>query len=103
MTHEEFCFLPDTRLRKVQEGALYDFWQQYGDVYGEPRTVQEWLDSTNQHIFEPTSEDLQELNLFLGHDEFWTWGAGKIEQNVDTNTVNLKGFLNSLKKLFTDK
>ncbi len=85
MTYLEFCFLPETTLRKTSEGALYGFWSQYGDIYGEPRTVKEWLEDIGWQLVEPTEDDLKDLNLFLGHDEFWTWSGGKIEQDLNAS------------------
>lgn len=83
MTYLEFCCLPSTTLRKVREGALYGFWRQYGGIYGEARTVKEWLDDIGWHVVEPTEDDSKDLNLFLGYDEFWEWGNGRIEQNAN--------------------
>ena len=103
LTYEEFCFLPDTKLTKVKTAPLYDFWKQYGDVYGEPRTVREWLDDINWQIVEPvTDEDIRELDLFLGHDEFWTWGSGKIEPADSSDSENslFKMLRNGLTRLF---
>ena len=80
MTYLEFCYLPETTLRKVNEGVSYGSWRQYGDIYGEARTVKEWIDDIGWHIVEPTEDDLKDLNLFLGHDEFWEWGSGRIDQ-----------------------
>ena len=86
LTYEEFCFLPETKLIKVKDRPLYGFWKQYGDVYGEPRTAREWLEDTNQHIVEPlTEENIRDLALFLGHDEFCTWGNGTVEP-IDSNS-----------------
>ena len=78
--------MPETKLIKVKDRPLYGFWKQYGDVYGEPRTAREWLEDTNQHIVEPlTEEDIRDLALFLGHDEFCTWGNGTVEP-IDSNS-----------------
>ena len=101
MTYLEFCYLPETTLRKVSEGASYGFWRQYGDTYGEARTVKEWLDDIGWHIVEPTEDDLKDLNLFLGYDEFWEWSSGKIEQDAkDSEGISL---FEKLKKLFAKK
>lgn len=101
MTYLEFCFLPETTLRKVSEGALYGFWRQYGDIQGEARTVKEWLTDIGWHIVDATEDDLKDLNLFLGHDEFWEWSSGKIEQDVK-NSERI-GLLEKLKKLFAKR
>lgn len=101
MAYDEFCYLPETRFRKVQTGPLYNFWQQYGDIYGEPRTVEEWLHSIGWHIVEPTPDELKDLNLFLGHDEFWEWGSGIITPDNVRTTNN--GLLAKLMKFFTPK
>ncbi|UOQ67440.1 hypothetical protein [Hymenobacter volaticus] len=103
MLYEEFCLLPDTKLRKIKEGPLYGFWRQYGDVFGEPRTVQEWLDDIGRVIVEPTDDDTKDLTLFLGHDEFWEWIDGKIEWNEAINKTESKGLITSLKEIFTNK
>ncbi|GGF00777.1 hypothetical protein [Hymenobacter cavernae] len=79
LTYDEFCFLPDTILVKAKEAPLYGFWRKYGDVYGEPRTVKEWLEDLTLQIVEPlTEQDKQDCHLFLGYDEFWIWSSGKI-------------------------
>ena len=101
MTYLEFCYLPETTLRKVSEGPVYGWWRQYGDIYGEARTVKEWLDDIGWHIVEPTEDDLKDLNLFLGHDEFWEWSSGKIEQDAkDSEGISL---FEKLRKLFAKK
>jgi hypothetical protein len=95
--------MPKTKLVKVKAGTLYGFWKQYGDVYGEARTVREWLEDTNQHIVEPlTEEDFRDLDLFLGYDEFWTWGSGKMDFNDSANSENTlsKKVTNGFKWLF---
>jgi len=101
MTYLEFCYLPETTLRRVSEGPLYGFWHQYGDIYGEARTVKEWLHDIGWHIVDATEDDLKDLNLFLGHDEFWEWSSGKIEQEVKNS--GRMGLLETLKKLFAKK
>jgi hypothetical protein len=101
MTYLEFCFLPETSLSKVREGALYGFWRQYGDIYGEPRTVKEWLDDLGWQLVEPTEDDLKDLTLFLGYDEFWEWSSGKIEQ--DSNASEGISLFGKLRKLFAKK
>ena len=103
LTYEEFCFLPETKLIKVKDEPLYGFWKQHGDVYGEARTVREWLEDTNQHIVEPiTEEDVRDLDLFLGHDEFWTWGSGKMDDvgSADNESALFKTLANGFRKLF---
>ena len=101
MTYEEFCFLSETELRRVTEGPLYGFWHQFGDVFGEARTVKEWLNDIGWHIVEPTKDDLKDMNLFLGHDEFWEWSSGKIEQdNKESDGISV---FEKLKKLFGKK
>ena len=101
MTYLEFCSLPETTLRKTSEGASYGFWCQYGDIYGEPRTVKEWLDDIGWHLVEPTEDDLKDLNSFLGQDEFWTWSGGKIEQDLNASAgISL---FEKLRQLFAKK
>jgi hypothetical protein len=97
LTFDEFCFLPNVRLTKVKETELYSFWRQHGDVWGECRTVQEWLNDFNWEIVDPTEEDLKDLNLFIGHDEFWDWSSGKVTDREKEN----KGLLNTIRKLFS--
>ena len=97
LTFDEFCFLPNVRLTKVKEAELYGFWRQYGDVWGESRTVQEWLHDFNWEIVDPTEEDLKDLNLFIGHDEFWDWSSGKVTDREKED----KGLLNTIRKLFS--
>ena len=79
MSYEDFCFFPNTELRKVKDGELFGFWRMYGDIWGEPRTVDEWLTDFKWSLVDPTTHDLKDLNLFLGHDEFWNWSSGKVE------------------------
>jgi hypothetical protein len=99
MTYLEFCYLPETTLRKINEGTLYGFWRQYGDIYGEARTVEEWLHDIGWRIVGATEDDLQDLNLFLGYDEFWEWGSGRIEQDV--KNPERTGLLEKLKSSAT--
>ena len=104
LSYEAFCFLSDTKLRKVKDAPLYGFWKPYGDVYGEPRTVREWLEDINWQIVEPlTEEDMHDLNLFLGYDEFWEWASGKIESKNSSNTENSlsKMLSNGFRRIFT--
>ena len=102
MTYLEFCFLPEITLRKVSEGPAYGWWRRYGDIYGEARIVQEWLNDMGWHIVEPTEDDLKDLNLFLDHDEFWEWSSGKIEQDTtkDSEGTSLS---EKLRKFFDKK
>jgi len=80
LTYEDFAFLPgEHRYVKVRSGPLYGFWRQYGDIYGEPRTVQEWLNDLNLELVNLTEDDLRDYNLFLGYDEFWEWSGGKVD------------------------
>lgn len=53
LTYDEFLFYPGVRLRKAIPSDLYGFWRQYGDVWGEPRTVKEWLDLESPEVEEP--------------------------------------------------
>ena len=78
ITFDEFCFLPNVKLIKVKGTELDGFWLQYADIWGECRTVQEWLNDLNFEIVDPTEEDLRDLSLFLGYDEFMNWSSGKV-------------------------
>jgi hypothetical protein len=51
----------------------------FSDIYGEPRTVREWLSDFEWVIEDPTPSDLEDFDLFLGHDEFWSWSSGKVD------------------------
>lgn len=62
---DEFDSLPEIKLYKIKDTDLYGFWRQYGDVWGESRTVEEWLNDLELEIVDPTEEELRELNLFL--------------------------------------
>ena len=97
LTFDEFYSLADVRLTKVKDTELYGFWRQYGDVWGESRTVQEWLNDLNWEIVDPTEEELKDRNLILGHDEFRDWSSGKVTDKEKED----KGLLNTIKKLFT--
>lgn len=85
LTYEEFCspgrdlYRPDVRLILEGHGPLYGFWRLHldGSVSGEPRTVREWLSDLRLTLVDPTHEDLADLDLFLGHDAWWQWSAGK--------------------------
>ena len=81
LTHDDLTNLTGKyRLLKRNEGALYGWWRQCPDR-GEPRTVREWLDDFSWEIVEPTESDTDDLDLFLGHDEFWRWSSGKVEDD----------------------
>ena len=97
LTFDEFCLLPNVRLTKVKETELYGFWRQYGDVWGGSRTVKEWINDFNWKIVDPTEEDLKDLNLFIGHDEFWGWSSGKVTDEEKENSRLLK----TIRKLFS--
>ena len=79
LSYDDFCSLPETDLRKVEDGELYGFWRKHGDVWGESRTVSEWLKDFDMELISPTEEDRNELNRFLGHDEFYEWSSGKVD------------------------
>jgi hypothetical protein len=80
LTYEDFVFLPGNhRYVKAKSGSLYGFWRKYGDIYGEPRTVQEWLTDLNWELVDPTEDDIRDYDLFLGYDEFWQWSSGKVD------------------------
>lgn len=64
LTYDEFCSYPGVRLIKQDDGVLYGFWRQYGDICGEPRTVKGWLEDLRGEIVNPTEDDLRDLNLF---------------------------------------
>lgn len=99
MTYDEFCILPNVRLRKVRETSLYGFWRKNIDVStsGEYRTIKEWLEDIGAEIVDPTEKELSDLNLFLGWDEFMDWSSGIIYFKDEESKFN---FLNFLKKLF---
>jgi hypothetical protein len=99
LTYDEFCFLPEVRLKKVRDTELYGWWREYGDVWGECRTVKEWLNDFNWELVEPTDSELRDLNLFIGHDEFWSWSSGKVTDKANEHTA----LLSTLRKLFTKK
>ncbi|MDO7875720.1 hypothetical protein Q5H93_13325 [Hymenobacter sp. ASUV-10] len=95
LNFDAFCSLPNVRLIKTEDSELYGFWRQYGDVWSESRTIQEWLDDYNWEVINPTEEDAKDLSLFLGYDEVWEWGSGKIAVREKAET----GIFNSIKKL----
>jgi hypothetical protein len=79
LSYDVFCFFPDIELRKEREGELYGFWREYGDLFGECRTVDDWLRDFEGEIVNPTADDLKDMDLFIGHDQFWEWSSGKVE------------------------
>ncbi|MCU7552845.1 hypothetical protein OCK74_27245 [Chitinophagaceae bacterium LB-8] len=96
LTYDEFCFLPDVRLIKVRDTELYGWWRKHGDVWGECRTVKEWLEDFNWELVDPTDSELKDVNLFIGHDEFWVWSSGKVTDKIKKNT----GILKTIRRLF---
>jgi hypothetical protein len=88
ITYLEFCFPPglestihgwrDYRLVRSSPGELYGFWRQYGDVWGEPRTVRDWFADLKLEVVDATPEDEADMELFLGYDEFCAWAGGKV-------------------------
>ena len=97
LTYDEFCFLTNVRFLKVRETELYGWWRSHGDIYGECRTVKEWLDDFNWELVDPLDSELKDLNIFMGYDEFWEWSSGKV---ADKRKEDI-GLLNRLKRLFT--
>ena len=99
MSYDEFCYFPNVRLWKVQETETYGFWRDGIDVRksGENRTVKEWLEDMNMEIIDPTPEELKELNLFLGWDEFMDWSSGIV---CDKNKKDTFEIFKPLRKLF---
>jgi len=87
------CYYPNVKLYRVRDTELYGFWRTYGDVWGECRTVQEWLKDFEWELIEPTPEDLTDMSLFLGHDEFWEWSSGKIEYKTTSLWDDFKALI----------
>ncbi len=80
LSYDEFLEVTDhLRLLKRNDGPLYGFWRAHGDVWGEPRTVREWLTDFEWGLVDPAPQDIADLDLFLGHDEFWEWSNAKVE------------------------
>lgn len=78
LTFDEFTSYPGVRLLKTHEGELYGYWRIYGDVWGEVRTVREWLEDLRYELVNPADEDWKDMNLVLGYDEFRDWSHGKV-------------------------
>lgn len=78
LSYDDFCFMPNTIFRKIDVGNLYNWWRKFGDKWGECRTIKEWINDFNWDINELEQNDLKDLNLFIGHDEFWKWSGGKL-------------------------
>jgi hypothetical protein len=99
MSYDEFCCFPNVRLWKVQETELYGFWRDGKDVSqsDENRTVKEWLEDMNMEIVDPTQKELNELNLFLGWDEFMDWSSGIV---ADKNKKATFDIFKTLRRLF---
>jgi len=97
LSYDDFCFLPNIKLRKEYEGELYNFWRKNGDVWGECRTVEEWLQDFKWEIIEPTKDDFKDMNLFLGHDEFWDWSSGRINYKKSSLWDNFKAMIGKMK------
>jgi len=49
-------------------------------------------------IVDPTEEELNELNLYLGYDEFMDWSGGIFTGKNEKPDFNLFDFLSSLFK-----
>ena len=59
MSYEDFIRLTGLlRLVKSTVGPLYGHWKQYGDTFGEPRTVRECLAAFGWELFDPTKNEL---------------------------------------------
>ena len=97
LTYDEYCSMPGVTFRKTKEGTLYDWWRKYGGKWGEDRTIEEWIIDFNWDINELEKNDLKDLNLFLGHDEFWEWSSGKLSMRQKREP----GLLGWIKGLFT--
>ena len=93
LSFDDFCYYPNVKLYRVRDTELYGFWRTYGDVWGECRTVQEWLKDFEWELIEPTPEDLTDMSLFLGHDEFWEWSSGKIEYKTTSLWDDFKALI----------
>jgi hypothetical protein len=94
--YDSFTSMPNVKFTKIKHGDLYDWWRQYGDKWGEDRTIEEWIKDFDLDIAELEPDDLKDLNIFLGHDKFWEWSNGKLS----TRAKNKKGWLNAIRKLF---
>lgn len=80
IAYDDFIRLTETcRLVLEAKGPLYDFWRIHGDIYGEARTVEEWLRDLKWELVDPTQQDEKDLNLFLGYDAFCRWSSGKVD------------------------
>jgi hypothetical protein len=93
---DTFCFYPEVTLRKTKNSELYGWWRLHGDNWGECRTVEEWINDFNWDKSDLEEDDLNDLNLFLGHDEFWNWSSGKLPLQSKEES----GLLGWIKKLF---
>ena len=67
------------RIVKTADGPLYGFWGKHRGIYGKLRVAREWLKDFHWSLVDPSPGDLANLDLFLGHDEFWAWSSGKVE------------------------
>ena len=98
LDYDDFCFYPNVELRKEREGECYGYWREFGDVWGECRTVEEWLQDFKWEMVEPTVEDMADMNLFLGHDEFWEWSSGKVDMGKrSTLWDDIKGYISRIR------
>src|SRR4051812_9675379 len=68
LTYDDFCFYPHVKFLKINPSSLYGFWRVYGDMWGECRTIREWLEDFKWKLVNPTRPELQDLDLFIGHD-----------------------------------
>jgi hypothetical protein len=89
LSYDEFCYSPEMKLYKVKEGHLYGFWKNYQMEWSECRTVQEWLDEFDLELVDPTPEELNDLNLFLGYDPFHQWSSGIVTGRTQSADFNL--------------
>ncbi len=44
-----------------------------------PRTARAWLAALDLELPDPTDEDLRDLDVAMGYDEFWEWSSGKVD------------------------
>jgi hypothetical protein len=53
--------------------------QSEDNLPGAPRTVRRWLADMKFELYEPTEENLRDLDTVMDYDEFWEWSSGKAE------------------------